>query len=253
MNDFEVQKEQRRVEKILREPVFCELPAATQRIRTYLFLVASIGLVVGLYDLRIGPESSILGLRFDGLSDALIRNLLVTVIVYLLAHFVWAAWDSLLEWFLRLTGARTAYVTTAMYASEEADYPADPRQSTLANWWSERTSAIGRIDEKLDTITKGIEDIKSAVANVPDNDERTVLGNIKGMVEDLGHRHRELRDSVKSTNDTLNSSRLTVSLRRFERWHQYFIRSQNLRWLIFDFGLPVLIAAFAILVLANAP
>jgi hypothetical protein len=98
------------VEKVLREPVTAHFDGQAWKIRTNLIVASSIALVMGLADLRVAGESTFVGLRFEGLNDVVIRSTLAAVIVYLLAHFLWASWDSFLEWRLRITGTplRTA-------------------------------------------------------------------------------------------------------------------------------------------------
>ena len=78
------------------------------------------------------------GFSLSGLTDQLVRRGLAIWIMHLLAHFAWMAWEGLAEWRLRLTGTRVIAVTVGTFASEEADYPTDPRHSTLANWSPDR-------------------------------------------------------------------------------------------------------------------
>ena len=240
------------VEKILRDPVWADFSPATQRLRTYVILLSSISLVVGLYDLRIADGSTIIGLRLEGLDDHLARRVLFVTLAYSAIHFVWSAWDSFAEWRLRITGTRTAYTTASFYASSDADYPSDPRQSTLSNWWADRASMIGSVDQRLENIERALESLKENCAEISDANERTALENIKGTIQQIENRHTELRNAVKAMNETLVSNRLAVSLRRFDSWQEYFLRSQNLRWIIIELGLPALLSGTAIAVLWHA-
>ena len=123
-----------------------------RRVRTLLIVVGliSIGVVIG--GLSIDPSSSVLGVRFQGLSDELIRKGLLIANIYLLVHFVWGGFDSWLEWGARLTGTRVAFVTAGKFASEHGDYPSDPRKSTLYNWWKDSAARISSLTEPLETI-----------------------------------------------------------------------------------------------------
>jgi hypothetical protein len=101
------------VEKVLKEPVAAQFSEQAWKIRTSLFIASTIALVVALANLRINADSSILGLRFTGLSDPVIRFTLAAIILYLLFHFVWVSRDSFLEWKLRITGTRSAFPRVA--------------------------------------------------------------------------------------------------------------------------------------------
>src|SRR6267143_4593268 len=138
----------RAVEKILKEPVAAEFSEQAWRIRTNLTVVSGIAVVMRLADLRISADSSVLGLKFTGLSDAVIRVTLAAVIAYLLFHFLGVAWDALVEWRLRITGTRAAFQTGGMWGPDHADFPNDPRQSTLYNWWTHHNVLIGDVGKR---------------------------------------------------------------------------------------------------------
>jgi hypothetical protein len=94
--------------KVLGEPAFAEFSDNAWKIRTNLILASVISIAVVFGDLHIEPDSQILGLKFKGLTDAVLTNGLIAVVSYLLLHFVWTAIDALLEWRLRVTGTRVA-------------------------------------------------------------------------------------------------------------------------------------------------
>lgn len=137
------------VEKVLREPVAAEFSDQAWKIRVNLIVASTIGLVMGLADLQIQPESSILGLRFAGLSNGIIRVTIAGIIAYLLFHFLWVAWDALLEWRLRVTGTRRGFVTGTMWESEHADVPVEPRQSTSITGGSNKVRPWGKSANSL--------------------------------------------------------------------------------------------------------
>ncbi len=148
----EREKKIKAVLKVLGEPVICEFDDKTQKIRTTLFLLSIISISYILGGLKIEAASSFLGLKFSGLDDQLFRYMLLGAVAYLAMHFVWCAVDSFIEWRLRITGTKVAFVTTGTFASEHADYPNDPRQSTLYNWWKGQATSINGIDEKIEDI-----------------------------------------------------------------------------------------------------
>jgi hypothetical protein len=96
-----------------------------------------------LAELKINGDSSILGLKFENLTDELCRSILLTTNIYLFIHFLWCAWDSFVEWRLRVTGTKLAYktgFTISHDAEAAADHPDDQRQSTLYSWWKKQST-----------------------------------------------------------------------------------------------------------------
>jgi hypothetical protein len=122
------------VEKALGNPVAGDLPENALKVRRNLLAFGIISVVITLGGVKLDPTSSVLGFKFVGISENLILNTLLATNAYLLLHFMWYAFEGLLEWRLRVTGTRLAFLTGARYGSEHADYPNDPRQSTLYNW-----------------------------------------------------------------------------------------------------------------------
>lgn len=237
-------------EKVLGTPVYCSLPDEVLRIRRNLMLISIVSIFLTLGGLQLQPESSILGLRLSGLTTMLAKNGLLVVTGYLLAHFVWASIESFLEWRLRITGTRVAFVTTARLASESADYPNDPRQSTLYNWWKEEVGKVGSIGEKAQQIEA---DLRSWETRISESirDEHTSL-NIANACRSIGNAQEEivkLNRSIEGMQKILESQRVPASLRRFDQWFALFLRSQNLRWLIIDVGAPITLAISAMILL----
>ena len=146
--ETEEEKTIRAVEKVLKEPFAVGFSEQAWKIRTNLIITASIGVVMGLAELRIHQDSTILGLKFTGLTDSVVRTTLTALTAYLLIHFIWAACDGFLEWRLRLTGTRKGFVTGAFWEPDHVDSPVDPRQSTLYNWWAIQSIAIRHVGEQ---------------------------------------------------------------------------------------------------------
>jgi fatty acid desaturase len=135
------EKDLEAVQKVLGEPVAVGLTDRAWRARTQLLSVSLLAIGIIGFKLRINPEATVFGFSLTGLTDHAVRGALAIAIVYLALHFMWIAWESFAEWRLRLTGTRVAFVTTGRFANSESDYPDDPRQSTLANWWRESALA----------------------------------------------------------------------------------------------------------------
>lgn len=243
----------RSVEKVLKEPVAAEFSAQAWKIRTNLIVASTIGLVMGLANLHIHPDSSILGLRFTGLSDNLIRFTLAGIIAYLLFHFLWVAWDGFLEWRLRVTGTRKGFVTGSMWEPEHTDTPVDPRQSTLYNWWQQQHIAIGELGKlatELEATSKrwevNLQKLKEAHANSPDWENMNNV--VRGLAESREQAAQFARNVAANTK-AMTDERIPTSLKRFDGWFQLFLRSQNLRWLVVELVAPVAFAGYALYVL----
>lgn len=59
----------------------------------------------------------------------------------------------------------------------------------------------------------------------------------------------DLKRSIDTVQKTLSDSRIPVSLKRFDGWFGFFLKSQNLRWLLIDALAPLLAGAIAIYLL----
>ena len=253
MSEIDEDKNIKAVEKVLGEPAFAEFTENTWRIRTNLILASIISIAVVLGDLHIESGSSIFGLKFEGLDDSLVRGSLLWVLIYLLIHFLWSAFDSLNEWRLRVTGTRVAWVTAATFASEEGDYPGDPRKSTLYNWWKVHASRIGNLTEKIkgiETTLKGFENDLNKIIS-----DRAVANEVINIcmphISTTNSHVVELRQKLTEFSNVFESKRIPTSLKRFDLWFQICLRSQNLRWLVVEFSIPILLGIFALLLLSR--
>ncbi len=57
---------------------------------------------------------------------------------------------------------------------------------------------------------------------------------------------KQFRESV------LDSPRIAESLKRYDAWHLRLARSENLRWIIFDFLVPLSLGLVALILLRSA-
>lgn len=240
------------VEKALGEPVFLGLSDTATKMRTHLLIAASIGLAVWFADLRIRDGSTFFGLQFGNVSDRLIREGLVCVVAYLALHFAWNAWDAFLEWRLRVTGTRLAFVTGGKFASENADYPDDPRQSTLHTWWLSQATMIGHVGVTLARARTAFDTVEKLPESVLDESSRLNLHNIMTTVSAAREPLERLSRQVEQMNKSLSSNRPPVSLARFDDWTRLCLRSQNLRWIALEFAFPLVLACVACCLLLSS-
>lgn len=240
------------VEKVLGEPVAPELSENVWRVRKNLVIISAIAIAAVLADLRIDDGSSLLGLKLSGLSDAVLRTGLLCVLAYLSIHFLWAAFDSFLEWRLRITGTRLSFITTARFASEDGDYPNDPRQSTLYTWWLNDAKRIGNLSARLPDLERLLQNLDQDLrARYTNGTDAMNIVNACRPIHDARDVMVKLQQSIDEVQKAISASRVPVSLKRFDGWFELFLRSQNLRWLVIDILVPALLAGFAILLLCQ--
>jgi len=112
--------------------------------------------------LEIDSTSTLLGLKFKGLTTHPIHLGLFALNLYMLIHFLWCAWDSIVEWKLRVTS--TIDIVKNTWIDEIQDITDDSRQSTLPNRWLQSGKNLGN----LTTITEIIlGDLKEWMEKVP--------------------------------------------------------------------------------------
>jgi hypothetical protein len=181
-----------------------------------------------------------------------LTNGLIAITSYLLVHFLWSSLDALLEWRVRVTGTRVSFVTTGVFSSEHADYPKNPRQSTLYNWWLGEAKKITNISQRIQELDKGLAEwnarLESKFTEKPD------AMNILNATASIANTREEivkLQRAIKAASETIQDARIPCSLARFDRWFALFLRSQNLRWLLVEFLFPLLAGGYALLLLFN--
>lgn len=242
--------DQAKVEKVLGEPFAMDFPDYVRKIRNSLISLSAISIALILGGLQLSGDSTFLGLKFEGFSNSLVLRLLLLLNVYMFLHFLWCSIDHFQEWWLRLTGTRVAYVTTGKFASEEADYPNDPRQSTLYNWWKDEARKISSLQAPFEDIHKKLETWEATVKESLEGKNPNVVSacmSINRISSDI----QKLNKSIEQIGKAIDSQRIPVSLRRFDSHFQFYLRSQNLRWLVFELGFPLALGGCALFLLSS--
>lgn len=241
------------VDTALGKPVSGDLPENALKVRRNLLVFGLISIFMALGEIKLNPTSSILGFTFTGISDALVRNALLLTIGYLLIHFIWYAFDSLLEWRIRITGTRLAFLTGARFGDEHCDYPDDPRQSSLYTWWLDNAKRIGSFTKTADEVSEHVKEWVERVDSFKQGGDSLNLANAMSSLSRVQGSLDQLKRQVETTENVISSLRIPCSLRRFDSWFALFLRSQNLRWLLIDIFTPVIIGGAAIYLLATKP
>lgn len=242
----ERERKQKEAAKAMGEPFMIDFSESVRTMRTHLLVGSTIGLAAVFMGLKIKSDSVVFGLQFEGLTDAKITWLLLLVNVYLFVHFLWCSIDALQEWRLRLTGSKVAFVTGMSWGHESVDYPADPRQSTLYNWWVQSAKgmtsvqqAFAQVDEKLNWV------MQQVVGQLSLGQAPTLIA-FQTANQQLAQSFMEIKASMDKASEVLTDARIPVSLERFDRAFKVFLRSQNVRWLVLEWLFPIAVGASAI-------
>jgi hypothetical protein len=74
-------------------------------------------------------------------------------------------------------------------------------------------------------------------------------GNLASIIQTIAEARNqaaEMGRKVEANTKAITDARIPTSLQRFDRWFEFFLRSQNLRWLLIEFLAPVGLAAVAL-------
>ena len=103
--------------------------------------------------------------------------------------------------------------------------------------------AISTIDEKVTTLMDAVV-TELNKAQTPD------LVRLQTDLVSLRKQLKETNESLKDAKKVLESERIPASLQRFDDAFHALLASQNIRWLAFEWLLPLLIGGMAICLLS---
>jgi hypothetical protein len=234
------------VQKVLGEPVAAGLSDRAWKARTQLMAISVVAIALVGFGLHVNPDATVFGFSLKGLSDDLLRRGLGIWIGYLVLHFAWMAWEGFAEWRLRLTGTKVVAVTVGTFASDECDYPSDPRQSTLANWWRGEAQRIGNLTDLIAGLERRFQDQEAVIREALAGGNAINVSNATAPLQAIVNSAQQLRQSIEQTAKTLSALRIPASLDRFERTFARFLKVQNQRWLWVDVLLPLALGGVAL-------
>lgn len=233
--------------EVLKQPVMTEPTETERKIKNNLIAFSFISVFLHYGGLSISSESTILGLRFDGLTQDKIYLCFFMLVAYSTIHYMWYVRDGLLNWKLRLTAIQEIKATSpSMAPLHSIDELDDKRNNTLYHWWAYQYKAFSnkRIlnDALLDSIGS-LEEIVSKDINL-------------GFVDNVDLLHHEMLAVINTSNELskkteelfklLNSSMFNHVLLNFNSSFRNFLISQNLRWLIFECIIPFGLSALSL-------
>jgi hypothetical protein len=175
----------------------------------------------------------VLGVQLQNVSNQVLAWGLLWSVLYPQVHFIWLAADSFQEWRVRQTGSRIAFpIDRPMHP--DADAPADPRQSTLYSWWrGEQQKSLGSLADvaaETETLAKAMKE--AGLQLTVDQTHR---------LEGFQNNVYLLKEALLHNRQVMESLHVPVSLERFDAAYGRLLKSQNLRWVLLEFGLPVLV------------
>ncbi len=232
------------VEKILGEPIFDEFSENTLRIRRNLFFVSGVALFYKIGQLEIS-EGQLGFFTIKNLRPEFVDQALFWVVAYLLIHFIWNSWSHFQEFHLRLTATRVAPITGGMWTSDEADYPTDPKQSTLYNWWLSEAGRIGNIGKEAASIIETVKGWDKRIEDAIPSNQKINLENIIHGLTEMQSKISDMTRKIEQVEKTLSSERIPASLERFDKSFWQFQKNQLARWFLVEWLLPITLGVWA--------
>lgn len=236
------------VGKALGEPFMLEFSETVRKMRTHLLIGGVVSLAAVLMDLTIEPDTPVFGVVFDGLTEEKILYLLLAINVYLLIHFSWSSIDSFQEWRLRRTGTMVSYLTIidSAFGNDELDFPPDPRQSTLYSWWRDRSKNQIALPQAINQIDSKITLMMDAVIAELEKGQTPALANWQREFMAVREQLKTIKSSQEEGDRLIQHDRMSVSLERFDSAFRVLLKSQNIRWMLLEWLVPLLVGASAI-------
>lgn len=209
---MEKEKQIENIKKNLENPVFTDLDALLDKSRVKLISFSLLGFFIFHYDIDIEKGLSFLGITIKNITINDISIMLVIVLVYMLINFIWMSWNQLMEWRIRKTGVSKELTNNLKsMGSLEYESPNDVKQASLYYYW------IGK-EKKIEELEKKLQNIEFDVENC-----------------------QQLNKNLEELKKLLSNSRIKASLEKFDETFWNKIKSENLRWFVFDFILPVIV------------
>lgn len=230
--------------KRLGEPFPAEFSENAFKVRRNLLAVSMVALAITIWQIPVEEYS---GFKATKLEPSAIREILMWILGYHLAHFGWYAWDSFQEWRLRLTGSHVTHVTTGKFSAEGIDYPDDPRQSTLYNWWLQEARRMGTIHQPLEELAIKVEEWEKKVEpfTTPKQGESLNFANAMHTLADTRKMIEDLKRHVVTAQKVIEDVRIPTSLQRFDKAFKYAQSFANTRWLVIEVAFPLVLGGFA--------
>lgn len=220
------------------KPVMVEQTDIEKRIKNNLIAFSIISIFMFYGDLSISNDSSILGLKFNGLTQDKIYIGLFLIVAYSFVHYAWYIKDAFNNWRLRRTAVISfkTGVDGLAYSSPAAP---DERDATFYHWWVYHK----KLFEDRVYFNDGIESaLKEIQALDLSNESKLIYAdNIINLCQSISLMTGAFSNSAvecRKLVELLNSSPFSDALKNFDGSFSDFLVSQNNRWLVFECLIP---------------
>lgn len=234
------------LKKVLEEPIFLGYSDSVKKTRNLLLILSVISLFLIFGELKINSSSTLLGLKFDGLNTNIIYIGLFVLISFSSINFIWSSIDSFQEWQVRQSGTKkfTISYNDIIYTDMDNSYlsPNDPRNSTLYYWWSTQAKKSSDINIAINDILKNNEEIFKILNSGSDNEVNTYRFKFHDNFEKID----KIQKSFHVLENAFNSKQIEQSLSKFDARFKTLLISQNLRWIILEFLIPIILSLVSI-------
>lgn len=232
------------ISRVLGEPVGFDISEAASKLRRNLILVSVVVLVLVLGEIEAGSDFSILGVKLTGVTPFKLMVGLSIVLAYTFVHFIWYCYELYSAWAIRVTGTKLAFVTGGKLGATGADYPDDPKQSTLYTWWIQESQSIPAYSDLVDRVDESIRQFSDHVEQLELRD-KTSAGSVSSSIQGMVRTLEKVKGALESSKSVLTNTRMPESLSRFDERFRLLLKSQNLRVLVVEVGLPILLSLAA--------
>lgn len=235
------------VEKIMQEPIFIGYTDQVRKIKNLLLTLSLISLFLVYGRLSIDGGSTILGLKFNGLSNFIIYSLLIILVSFNFIAFLWNSSDTFREWHIRQSGIKNLF-----------NKKNNIRNESLYNWWIEFYNQLSNpgqrlLFSKLITTQQKIADLIENESSVeePTTRTRTIYDpKFTSLMDDYNTKINDIHSYIKVV-EKMDINSLEKSLKNFDSKFKGFCKSQNFRWLLLDLIIPYCLGLFSLCSLIN--
>jgi hypothetical protein len=241
---------------VLGEPFGLEYREDVLKTRRNLLAAGAISVLICSADLTVqtgvggGTVAPILGWSLTGMKQSVLLWCLTVMTAYLLLHFVWASVDAIHEYALRSTGLPVeGQYGDAAWGPEGVEPTNDARQTTLYSWWQYHARSVEPLAAKLHEQGATLDRYLGALGSYKENPSASdhQRDDILRNATIVQQAQVNLMQSVKQLRETFSNPRVQVSLERFDVVFRRRALSQNARWIVLEFGFPVVLGIAGIL------
>lgn len=240
-----------KLDKLMAEPINEPISNIFYSIKRNLMLTSFIGVLLGILRPKIN-SLSILGVHITlpDCASEWIYWCLVAILFYNLLHYISECALNFFYWRNRYTGSKLSHVTTGKFSHEGLDYPDNPKHSSLYRWWLENKNMAKELHDIHSDLLSFIQETEIKISELTKgNPSAHKPGEINSHIQKINNKSYEIAKNIKSINDVLSDERIKISLDRFERWFKKLLTLQSIKWIFFEFIIPIIFGLISLVIL----